>query len=189
MQNVIIAWSTSVTGSPSFVWEKKIKDTKIALKYWVKNPTYTPTRHKKETVQLLENLQIDLESKEITYTELEKEQATQDNSFLSFRQEEEFWRLKSRSLWLKEGDRNTSFFHRKCRARLSINHISEITSSDDTLFKGQDQIKLAVETHFQNLYKDNREGIEEFTSEFLSHIPLLLTREDNITLTKPFTEE
>ena len=41
---------------------------------------------------------MDLESKEITYTYLEKEQVAQAKSFLSFRKEEEFLRLKSRSL-------------------------------------------------------------------------------------------
>ena len=121
--------------------------------------------------------------------ELEKEKAAQAKSFLSFRQEEEFWRLKSRSLWLKEGDRNTYFFHRQCRPRLSRNHIFEITSLDKTLFKGHEQLKLAGVTRFQNLYKDNREGREEVTSDFLSHIPLLVTREDNTTLSNPFSEE
>ena len=95
MQNVIIAWSTSVTWSPSFVWEHKLKATKVALKDLVRNPNNTPIRHIKDSVMLLENLQIDLESKEITYTNLEKEKATQAKSFLSFRKEEMFWRLKS----------------------------------------------------------------------------------------------
>ena len=84
MKDAILAWSTSVIWSPSFVWEKKLKATKIALKDWVKKPNNTPTRHKKEIVQLLENMQLELESKEITCSELEKEQASQANSFLLF---------------------------------------------------------------------------------------------------------
>ena len=95
MESVISAWSTSMIGSPSFVWEQKLKATKIALKYWVRNPNNTPTSHRKETIKLLENLQIDLDSREITHTELEKEQATQAKYVLSFQQEEEFLRLKS----------------------------------------------------------------------------------------------
>ena len=151
MESVISAWSTSVTGSPSFVWEHKLKATKVALKDLVRNPNNTPIRHIKDSVMLLENLQIDLESKEITYTDLEKEQAAQAKSFLSFCQEEYFLRLKSRSLWLKAGDRNTSSFHKQSRARLSKNHIYEIISSDETLHKGHEQIKLAAENSLSKL--------------------------------------
>jgi hypothetical protein len=81
---------------------------------------------------------------DITKTELEKEQAAQCKTYRSFRNEEEYWRLKSRSLWLEAGDRNTTYFHRQCRARLSRNHITEITTNDGRLCKGIDQIKVVV---------------------------------------------
>ena len=31
-------------------------------------------------------------------------------------EEEEYWRYKSRSLWLLAGDKNTSFFHKQAEA-------------------------------------------------------------------------
>ena len=71
-----------------------------------------------------------------------------------------------------------SYFHRQCRMRLSKNHISEITTSDGTLHKGHDQIKLAAESHYQFLFKDNNEGNEGVSTEFLSHIPPLVNREE-----------
>ena len=37
MEVVSMAWSTSVTGSPSYVWEKKLKATKSSLEDWLKN--------------------------------------------------------------------------------------------------------------------------------------------------------
>jgi hypothetical protein len=60
-----------------------------------------------------------MEINDITNLELEKEQASQRKTFRAFYQEEEYWRLKSRSLWLKYGDRNTNFFHWNFRAHLS----------------------------------------------------------------------
>ena len=66
-----------------------------------------------------------MEETEITLAMLEKEQKAQFNSFQVFRQEEQLWRLKSHSLWLKSGDQNTSFFHKQYRARISHNHILE----------------------------------------------------------------
>ena len=43
-------WSQFIDGSPSYVWEQKMKLTKIALKSWIKSPLQNPTRNKVETV-------------------------------------------------------------------------------------------------------------------------------------------
>lgn len=78
MEIVMEAWSIPVIGSPNFVWEQKLKITKRALKKWIKEPSNSPTSNRKEIVQFLSNLQMDLESKEISASDLEKEQATQN---------------------------------------------------------------------------------------------------------------
>ena len=44
-------------------------------------------------------------------------------------QEEKKWRLKSRALWLAEGDQNTKYFHRYASQRKSINTIHEIRTT------------------------------------------------------------
>ena len=84
------AWSTSVFGSPSYVWEQKLKATKLALKEWVESSSNSPTTLRKMVVQQLADLQMQLESSDITTQALEKEQATQFVSFRSFRHEEEY---------------------------------------------------------------------------------------------------
>jgi len=94
------------------MWKHKLKETKHALKSWVKNSANTPLSHRLETVQQLSDLQVEMETKDIFNSDLEKEQASQGKTLCAFRHEEEYWRLKSQSLWLKHGDRNTSYFHR-----------------------------------------------------------------------------
>ena len=93
-------------------------------------------------------IQLEMKESEITPALLEKEQRAQFNSFRAFRCEEEYWRLKSRSTMLQYGDRNISFFRKKCKARLSENHISEISSLSGESFKGISQIKQVAEAHF-----------------------------------------
>ena len=132
---------------------------------------------------------MEMEESEITPAMLENEQKVEFNSFRAFRQEEEFWRLKSRSLWMKSGDWNTSFFHKQYRARLSHNHISEISSLTGESFKGISQIKQAAEGQFQSLYREDGSIDSELTSEFLSNIPSLVSAEENGELMKPFTKE
>jgi len=92
-------------------------------------------------------------------------------------------------MWLKAGDRNTSFFHRQYKARLSRNHISELSSADGTIYKGIDQLKVAVEAHFQNLFSEVGEDCEEITSDYLTNIPLLVNKEDNVAFMKAFSED
>jgi len=45
-----MAWATTVTGSPHFVWEQKLKITKTALKEWSKRPESNPNTQRKELV-------------------------------------------------------------------------------------------------------------------------------------------
>ena len=69
-----MAWNTSINDSPNYVWEQKLKITKKALKEWSKKPTNIPKDQRIEEVQHLENLQSEMDTMEITKTELEKEQ-------------------------------------------------------------------------------------------------------------------
>jgi hypothetical protein len=130
-----------------------------------------------------------MELKDIANTDLEKEQAIQSKAYHSFRIEEEYWRLKSRGLWLESGHRNTSYFHRQFKARLSRNHISEITTNDGKICKGIDQIKVVVVSHFHHLYSKENDDNEEGSKEFLKNIPALVTKEDNTVLMSPTNEE
>ena len=49
-------WSQFIVGSPSYVWEQKLKLTKPALKSWIKAPLQNPTRFMVETVQALADI-------------------------------------------------------------------------------------------------------------------------------------
>ena len=94
------AWSQFVDGSPSYVWEQKLKRTKYALKSWVKRPLTTLMSNRQDNVHVLAEIQLSMEGYEITKSQLDKGQSAQTNYFLSFRQEEEYLCLKSCSLWL-----------------------------------------------------------------------------------------
>jgi hypothetical protein len=189
MDIVSKSWSIPVNGSPNYVWEQKLKATKTTLKEWIKKPPDSPTSLRKQTTNQLLDLQLDLEQKDITYSEIQNEQEAQLITLRSFRVEEESLRLKSRNLWLESGDKNSAFFHKQIRARLSRNHIAEITSPDGTVHKGIAQLKEVATSHFQQLYKEEGVDTEEEFSDFLTHVPRMVNEEDNSSLLKPFTED
>ena len=63
-------WSQFVVGSPCFVWEHKLKNTKLALKNWVKQPLNTPTNNMHERVLELSEIQLGMEESKITKSQL-----------------------------------------------------------------------------------------------------------------------
>eukprot|EP00253_Pinus_taeda_P008465 PITA_08465 len=163
LETVQAAWRMEVYGSPSFVWEQKLKNVKTALKAWIKKSMQPPNRQRKEAVTQLEGIQFDMEDTDPSVTEFAKEKSAQKNVYCSFRKEEE--------------------------AHLLRNHIAEIIISSGQVYKGFAQIQEAAANHFRNLLSAERNGEEEDETEFLSAIPNLVSVEDNVSLMSPATEE
>lgn len=73
------------------------------------------------------------------------------------KQEESTWRLKSREIWLKEGDRNMKFFHKFANAICEKNTIWKISDGNGGFFVSQQDISREVVRHFKSQYS-RREG-------------------------------
>lgn len=92
------------------------------------------------------------EKENIQYT---KEDQIQENEmyrdlYRQNRVEEEEQRQKSRCLWLKAGDKNTSFFHNNVKLRHAGNQIDKIVAEGKEI-SDQEGIKEATLRHFQSL--------------------------------------
>ena len=159
------------------------------MKSWIKKPILNPTSIRKETVKELADLQFNMEESDITKLVLLSEKISQATSYQTFRYEEEELRLKSRSLWLQDGDKNSAYFHRQCRLRICRNHISELVSSEGIAIKGQIELKQAVHSHFHQLFSEDGVSDSSTKLEFLSNIPALVSVETNVGLIKPFSEQ
>ena len=99
-------------GSPFFIWEEKLRRTKRDLKNWAKT-LETPRLKKEKAIAMLEAHQITMESKIVVEEDQNIEIKLQQEIFEACRQEAALGRLKSRCLWLQDGDRNSTFFHKR----------------------------------------------------------------------------
>lgn len=105
------------------------------------------------------------------------------------KQEEIFWRQKSRVQWLKEGERNTRFFHRSTMANRVHNRISVIKDERGILHNSHAEIEKALVKHFQGIAKETCYDRENSIRNFTRYIPRLVSSEDNFNLNKPVTED
>ncbi|KAF8118563.1 hypothetical protein N665_0004s0044 [Sinapis alba] len=70
---------------------------------------------------------------------------------LQYRLEEEYWRNKSRVLWLQAGDRNTRFFHAKTKQRRSYNRIIQLQDDQGNIYTKAKDIQTHSIDYFQSL--------------------------------------
>jgi hypothetical protein len=67
-------------------------------------------------------------------------------------QEEIYWKQRSRIEWLREGDRNTNFFHRKSTWRKKKNTISKLKKDDGTFTNSVELMGEITTGFFKDLY-------------------------------------
>lgn len=181
------AWSQHVEGSPIFIWESKLKQTRQALKTWAKTNYKEPEAAKKDIKQNLEKIQRSIEAEGLTQQARQKEIRLYAELSQTVRAEEIKWRLKSRQTWLREGDKNTSYFHKQATIRKARNTVNTIRDGEGNNHETQDSIKAAATSHFKSLLtEDNNE--EDF-SNFLQHMTKEVTQEMNNSLTQEVEED
>lgn len=107
----------------------------------------------------------------------------------AIRDEEITCHLKSQSLWLTDGDQNTSFFHKQARARVLRNNVKEIkTVNGETLHSFED-FKGAAVNYFERLYTEGDVVEPAELAEMLENIPNSITHANNENLTQIIKEE
>uniref|UniRef100_A0A2N9G1X1 DUF4283 domain-containing protein n=1 Tax=Fagus sylvatica TaxID=28930 RepID=A0A2N9G1X1_FAGSY len=122
-------WRLQVLGSPMYSVVQKIKQCRVCLLNWCKTQLrVTPrlTASKKARLEQLENLPMDeYQSGEVNVLRREVNVLAE--------KEEIFWRQRSRVSWLKEGDRNTKFYHACASQRKKANQISGLRDDQAVL--------------------------------------------------------
>jgi hypothetical protein len=123
-------------------------------------------------------------------TELMEEEAHLQEQLEERRKQEEIlWKQKSRVQWLKEGERNTKFFHRAMIHRRHINRITQLEDSHGHIIKEHARIEEELLGYYQDLLTEPNVDRTEAIQRVTAHIPSLVTPEQNAALTRPISME
>lgn len=76
--------------------------------------------------------------------------------------QETMWRQRSRAVWLKDGDRNTNFFHNKANQRAKTNDIKKIKDEEGVWWRGDEHVERVLINYYDDLFSSsNPSNIEE----------------------------
>ncbi|PNX58703.1 cysteine-rich receptor-like protein kinase, partial [Trifolium pratense] len=175
--------SFQVDGWGGYVLKEKLKMVKVALKEWHKN-------HAQNLPSRIDNLKnklsaLDEKGEEDDLSEedlVELHGVSYDIHSLSRLHASISWQ-QSRSLWLKEGDANSKYFHSVLASRRRRNALSVIQVDGVTL-EGVNPIRQAVFSHFESHFQApnvDRPGVDDLQFKRLDPMEIG-------GLTKPFSE-
>ncbi|XP_033134325.1 uncharacterized protein LOC117127773 [Brassica rapa] len=103
----------------------------------------------------------------------------------ALKEEEMFWKQKSRVLWLREGDRNTKFFHALTKQRRARNKITQLLDENESIIEDEEGLVVVATSYFRQIFESsNPEEIEEA----LAQVPTTITGAMNDDLTAPVSE-
>ncbi|WMV33972.1 hypothetical protein MTR67_027357 [Solanum verrucosum] len=70
--------------------------------------------------------------------------------------EETAWRQRSRAVWLRQGDRNTNFFHKVANSHRRVNTIDKIKVKEELLTEPA-EIQREIIEYYENLYSETED--------------------------------
>ena len=94
------------------------------------------------------------------------------------------WQQRSKIMWLKDGDKNTKFFHSKASQKLRRNYITRLHDANRNWCTHQQQINDTIVDYYTDFFTTSR---PEHLEEVVDVIPEVVTAEMNANLTGDFT--
>ena len=100
--------------------------------------------------------------------------------------EEIYWGQRAKAHWLKEGNKNTKYFHTQASKQCKQNNIMGIWDNHGNWCTERKSIAQFAIDYFENMYKT---ASPTLMHEITAAIPIMVTEEMNESLNKNFTRE
>ncbi|XP_050222822.1 uncharacterized protein LOC126672915 [Mercurialis annua] len=175
-------WSDHSVLGPFQSFLAKLKVLRFKLRHWNNSSFGRLNSNIKEAENRLSAVQTSISSLGLTEALHKQELDAHVALDLVLKQQEIYFKEKSRVKWLKEGDRNSEFFHRSCNFRKAKMGIHSMLI-DGVLSDNMEHISNHITSYYANLFSATR-GRPSDLQIVKNIIPHLVTDEDNDGLTR-----
>uniref|UniRef100_A0A2N9GYK3 Reverse transcriptase domain-containing protein n=1 Tax=Fagus sylvatica TaxID=28930 RepID=A0A2N9GYK3_FAGSY len=181
-ETIMKAWEMSKPGTRMFkVWHK-LKECKKQLGEWSRKSF----GNIKKQIEILQQRIKQAESLAIQDRVHANINGLRKELNLLLGKEEKFWRQRSRTSWLAQGDRNTKYFHGRATQRRRRNSVSKLCDERGRWHESNEEIaELMIEYYTTLFTTSNPTHLAEATSE----VQKVVTLEMNNNLTREFKAE
>ncbi|KAG7567328.1 Reverse transcriptase zinc-binding domain [Arabidopsis thaliana x Arabidopsis arenosa] len=153
------AWNVEVTvGSKLFTFGQRMRNVKASCKRLNRTGFSNIQQRTRESLDTLLAIQSDLMSSPTDFLFRAEFVARKKWNFFS-KAQESFYRQKSRIRWMKDGDANTTFFHKSVIANQGRNCIKYLRGDDNEKIENLDQIKDLLVSYYKNLLGTENNGL------------------------------
>ncbi|XP_057779859.1 uncharacterized protein LOC130998458 [Salvia miltiorrhiza] len=175
---------TKIDGWSCFVFKDKLKKVKLSLKEWNLNVFGNIESRIKSLKAELQELDTIDDTLGLEEEEIIKRNEIRANIFLQSKNRLSLLKQKAKFKWLKEGDMNSSFYHKVIIGRRKKNEVAGLLIdnhwTDDPIV-----IKDHVRKYFEHLFKNFKRTLPHLPSDFVTRT---LSTESRLRLVEPFTE-
>ena len=171
-------------GTPSYILACKRKALKLDLKKWNEKVFGHVGVKKNQLMSELNELDALAEIRHLTREEIQKKALFVADLERTCLLKEISWWQKSRALWLREGDKNTKFFHRLANSNRRYNSISTLSINGE-LSTDSDVISEFITQFYQHLFEE-----EDCDRPLLDGLDFsMITKADALWLERPFDKD
>ncbi|XP_057856257.1 uncharacterized protein LOC131065688 [Cryptomeria japonica] len=181
-------WSIDVKGTSMNRIAKKLRNVKDTIKKWNKEVFKDLFAAKMKTQLELKEMQDKIQMSGYNEVSLREENEVLVKYHKIIRREEEFWKQRSRSLWLKAGERNTRFFHMNTMKHKASNRISKLKIGGTEMRKDH-EIRKEARNFFTSLVLADFGLDGHSQSAILENIPSTINEDQNKALVAIPSEE
>lgn len=105
----------------------------------------------------------------------------------TYTKEENFWKQRSRQLWLSLGDANTSYFHASAKGKNAKNRMSVVEDEDGLPVYEEEKIAEVFSNYYSHLFTSNPNEGGQIIEEALS--PCITEKQNELLIQPPTNEE